>query len=145
MNLIIKTFQELDTKELYEILKARASVFIMKQNINYQDMDDIDYKSIHFFYMENDTVIAYLRAFYKDNEKEAVQIGRVLTLEHGKGLGKKLIENSLPEIKKRLPSKKIVMDAQTHAISFYEQFGFVVISEEFLEEGIMHVQMKLEL
>lgn len=145
MNLIIKTFQELDTKELYEILKARASIFIMEQNINYQDMDDIDYKSIHFFYMENDTVIAYLRAFYKDNEKEAVQIGRVLTLEHGKGLGKKLIENSLPEIKKRLPSKKIVMDAQTHAISFYEQFGFVVISEEFLEEGIMHVQMKLEL
>lgn len=145
MNLIIKTFQELDTKELYEILKARASIFIMEQNINYQDMDDIDYKSIHFFYMENDTVIAYLRAFYKDNEKEAVQIGRVLTLEHGKGLGKKLIENSLPEIKKRFPSKKIVMDAQTHAISFYEQFGFVVISEEFLEEGIMHVQMKLEL
>ena len=56
MNLIIKTFQELDTKELYEILKARASIFIMEQNINYQDMDDIDYKSIHFFYMENDKV-----------------------------------------------------------------------------------------
>jgi len=145
MNLIIKTFQELDTKELYEILKARASIFIMEQNINYQDMDDIDYKSIHFFYMENDKVVAYLRAFYKDDDKETVQIGRVLTLEHGKGLGKKLIENSLPEIKKRLPSKKIMMDAQTHAISFYEQFGFDVTSEEFLEEGIMHVQMELEL
>ncbi len=145
MSLIIKTFQELNTKELYEILKARASIFIMEQNINYQDMDDIDYESIHFFYMENDKVVAYLRAFYKDNGKEDVQIGRVLTLEHGKGLGKKLIENSLPEIKKRLPSKKIVMDAQTHAISFYEQFGFVVTSEEFLEEGIMHVQMELEL
>ncbi len=145
MNLIIKTFQELDTKELYEILKARASIFIMEQNINYQDMDDIDYKSIHFFYMENDKVVAYLRAFYKDDDKEIVQIGRVLTLEHGKGLGKKLIENSLPEIKKRLPSKKIMMDAQTHAISFYEQFGFDVTSEEFLEEGIMHVQMELEL
>jgi len=145
MNLIIKTFQELDTKELYEILKARASIFIMEQNINYQDMDDIDYKSIHFFYMENDKVVAYLRAFYKDDDKEIVQIGRVLTLEHGKGLGKKLIENSLPEIKKRLPYKKIMMDAQTHAISFYEQFGFDVTSEEFLEEGIMHVQMELEL
>lgn len=145
MSLIIKTFQELNTKELYEILKSRASIFIMEQNINYQDMDDIDYESIHFFYMENDKVVAYLRAFYKDNDKEDVQIGRVLTLEHGKGLGKKLIENSLPEIKKRLPSKKMVMDAQTHAISFYEQFGFVVTSEEFLEEGIMHVQMELEL
>ena len=38
-----------------------------------------------------------------------------------------------------------MMDAQTHAISFYEQFGFDVTSEEFLEEGIMHVQMELEL
>ena len=49
--LIAKHFNELTTKELYEILKARAAIFIMEQNIQYQDMDDIDYESLHCFYM----------------------------------------------------------------------------------------------
>lgn len=144
MKLIIKNFQDLETKELYEILKARATIFIMEQNINYQDMDDIDYKSIHFFYYDNDKVCAYMRAFYPTDHKDIVQIGRVLTITHGRGLGKRLMKESLPKIKELLPSKKIIMDAQTYAISFYEQFGFVVTSREFLEEGIMHVKMELE-
>lgn len=49
MKLTVKKFQELTTTELYEILKARAEIFIMEQDINYQDMDDIDYKSLHCF------------------------------------------------------------------------------------------------
>ena len=54
MNLIAKEFGELSTKELYEILKARAKIFIMEQSILYQDLDDVDYKSLHCFFMEND-------------------------------------------------------------------------------------------
>lgn len=145
MNLIVKTFEELTTKELYEILKSRAEIFIMEQEILYQDMDDIDYRSLHFFYKENDKVIAYLRVFYNDDKKEVARIGRVLTLEHGKGLGKQLLKESLPLIKEKMKCKKICMDAQTHAIGFYEQFGFKVTSDEFLEEGIMHVVMELDL
>lgn len=52
MNLIAKEFEELDIAELYEILKARAEIFIMEQNIHYQDMDNVDYKSLHCFFME---------------------------------------------------------------------------------------------
>ena len=44
---VAKTFDELSTKELYEILKARAAVFVVEQNIVYQDMDDKDYDSLH--------------------------------------------------------------------------------------------------
>ena len=39
MKLTVKKFQELTTTELYEILKARAEIFIMEQEINYQDME----------------------------------------------------------------------------------------------------------
>ena len=39
MELFAKSFEELDTTELYEILKARAEIFVMEQNIMYQDMD----------------------------------------------------------------------------------------------------------
>ena len=66
----------------------------MEQNIHYQDMDNIDYKSLHCFFVEDSKVIAYLRAYYEENDIDIVRIRRVLTLEHGKGIGKELITKS---------------------------------------------------
>lgn len=144
MKLTVKKFQELTTTELYEILKARAEIFIMEQDINYQDMDDIDYKSLHCFFIEDKKVIAYLRAFYQENDGDIVRIGRVLTLQHGNGTGRDLLEQSLKVIKENMKCKKIVMDAQKYAVGFYEKFGFKTISDDFYEEGILHVVMELD-
>lgn len=144
MNVITKKFEELTTAELYEILKARAEIFIMEQNINYQDMDDIDYRSMHCFIQEGDKVIAYLRAFYRSEDKSVVKIGRVLTLEHGKGVGRVLLEESIKAIKAKMQCNQIYIEAQKHAVGFYEKFGFVTTSGEFLEEGIIHVAMELD-
>ncbi|MBS7354311.1 MAG: GNAT family N-acetyltransferase, partial [Erysipelotrichaceae bacterium] len=36
---------------------------------------------------------------------------------------------------------RIVIEAQTYARSLYEKCGFVQSSEEFLEDGIPHIQM----
>lgn len=79
MKAISKYFTELTTTELYEILKARAEIFVVEQNCIYQDLDDIDYRSLHIFYEDNDKVIAYLRAFEKDSDAKTIQIGRVLS------------------------------------------------------------------
>ena len=49
MELKSKYFNELSTTELYEILKARSEIFVIEQKCIYQDIDDIDYKSIHIF------------------------------------------------------------------------------------------------
>ena len=144
MKLTVKKFQELTTTELYEILKARAEIFIMEQEINYQDMDDIDYKSLHCVFTEDKKVIAYLRAFYQENDGDIVRIGRVLTLQHGNGTGRDLLEQSLKAIKENMKCKKIVMDAQKYAVGFYEKFGFKTISDDFYEEGVLHVVMELD-
>ena len=145
MDLIVKEFSELTTVELYEILKARSAVFILEQKMNCQDMDRTDYKSLHFFYQENNEVIAYMRAYYKNDSTDVVQIGRVLTLHHGNGLGRKLLEKGIPAIKSKMNCKKICLDSQLHAAGFYEKLGFKVTSDEFLEEGVIHVAMELEL
>ena len=142
---IAKNFDELTAKELYEILKARAEIFVVEQQIIYQDMDDMDYKSLHCFLWEENRVSAYLRAYFPDDNIERIKVGRVLTLQHGRGFGKKLLEESISVIKNELKCKVICIDAQTHAIGFYEKFGFKVTSEEFWEEGILHVAMELEL
>lgn len=145
MQLIAKTFQELTSREVYEILKSRAEIFILEQNINYQDMDDIDYQSLHCFYQENNRVVAYLRAFYKDDDKKIVKVGRVLTLEHGKGLGGKFLEESIAIIKTKMPCQKIYIHSQKHAEKFYKRYGFVTTSDEFIEEGVVHIEMELKL
>lgn len=145
MRFITKSFEELTTTELYEILKARTEIFIVEQQINCQDIDDVDYKSLHCFLWSDNKVAAYLRAYYKNDDSERVKVGRVLTIQHGRGLGKRLLEESIPVIKSRLKCKFICIDAQKHAVGFYEKFGFKVTSGEFLEEGILHVTMVLEL
>ncbi len=73
------------------------------------------------------------------------QIGRVVNREHGKGLGKKLFTESMKIIKDRFKANKMYLEAQVYAIGFYEKFGFKVISDEFLEDGIPHVKMMADL
>ena len=145
MNFIAKVFDELTTAELYELLKARAKIFVEEQNIRYVDEDDVDYRSLHCFLWENGTVRAYLRAFTSDEGEGIAKVGRVLSIVHGEGLGTKVMTESIPEIKKRLNCSKIVIDAQSHAEEFYKFLGFVTVSDEFMEEGIPHVRMELDI
>ena len=71
-------------------------------------------------------------------------MGRVLTLEHGTGLGGKLLHNGLSIIREKMPCRKIYIEAQSYAVGYYEREGFKVTSAEFLEDGIPHVQMELD-
>ena len=136
-----KKFDELSTHELYEILKSRTQIFVVEQKISYVDMDGIDYNSLHCFIEDGGRVIACLRAFY-DNDN-SVKIGRVLTLTHGSGVGRELMERSLEAIKEKLPSQLIYVNAQEHAAGFYEKFGFSAVSNVFYEENIPHLRMEL--
>lgn len=142
MKLIAKNFNELSNSELYEILKSRTEIFTLEQKIVCQDIDDIDYDSLHCFFMEDNRVVAYLRAFYIN--ENVVKIGRVLTLKHGLGMGKELMIQSINAIKNKMKCQKIIMNAQKYAVGFYEKFGFKVASGEFLEEQVVHLAMELE-
>ena len=143
MNFISKKFNELTTVELYEILKSRTEIFLLEQRIICQDMDGKDYESLHCFFADGDKVIAYLRAFCSG--EGVVTIGRVLTLEHKKGLGSELMKKSIEEIKKEFGCKKIIVHAQKQAVGFYEKMGFCTVSDEYMEEGVPHITMEMKI
>ena len=147
MNLYVKTFQELTTKELYEILRVRAEVFVVEQNCIYQDLDEKDMDSLHLFYEKDGRIQAYLRIFVRDSKTKLVQIGRVLsTMEvRGTGLGLEIVKDGLEASKKHFGAEEVYIEAQCYAIGFYEKVGFQVTSEEFLEDGIPHVEMSVRL
>ena len=142
MKLIAKWFDELRTGELYEIIRSRAEIFLLEQGIVCQDLDGIDYHSLHCFLEEDGRVVAYLRAYL--TESGDVKIGRVLSLTHGIGLGSKLMTESLSKIATVWPERPITLHAQLHAKGFYEEFGFVATSAEFMEEGVLHIAMTLK-
>lgn len=141
----VKTFDELTTRELYEILKSRAVVFVKEQGISYVDADDVDYCAIHVFGMEEDRVCAYLRAYPDSTAAGTMKIGRVLTLEHGKGTGTELMRYAMRKLPEKTGCRRIIMDAQKQAVPFYERIGFTVTSDEYLEQGVVHVDMEIEI
>ena len=139
MELRTKFFNELSTRELYEIVRARQEIFLMEQNIVCRDFDGVDYDALHCFLWGDERVVAYMRAFMVDGE---IHLGRFLTVRHGEGLGRRLMEEALPVVKERLGCEAIVFHAQRHAEGFYHKLGFVTVSDVFLEEGIEHVIMR---
>ena len=139
MNFIAKNFDELLSTELYEILKARAKVFMFEQKIWYLDMDNVDYNANHLFLEENGEVVAYLRAFKGETDGE-IHIGRVLSVEHNKGLGTVLMNKALEYFKEN-DVKSIVLNSQIPAVRFYKKLGFDTFGEEFIEAGIPHIKM----
>ena len=141
MELRTNFFDQLSVRELYEIVRARQEVFLMEQRIVCRDFDGVDYDALHCFLWEDGRVIAYTRAFMQGDE---IHLGRFLTTRHGEGLGKRLMDLTIPAILERFDSTKISFHAQRHAEGFYERFGFETVSEVFLEEGIEHVVMERE-
>ena len=144
MRFIAKNFDELTAGQWYEIAKARMQVFMLEQGIICQDMDGVDYFSRHYFLEEDGRVLAYLRAFYADESKQTVQIGRVLSITHGIGLGAELMREALRDIWDTMGCRKITLHSQKHAEGFYEKLGFYPVSDEFLEEGVVHITMQLD-
>ncbi len=138
-----KTFDELINSELYEIIRSRAKVFLLEQKIMCLDADGVDYDSLHCFVTDGNEVTAYLRAFSVGDD--TVSVGRVLTLHHGRGDGKQLMEKSIKAIKKHFNCKKITLHAQKHVQGFYKKLGFKTVSDEFMEEGVVHVIMEIEI
>ena len=69
----------------------------------------------------------------------------LFTRHHGTGLGGYLLQEGISQILTKMNSAKIYIEAQCYAVGFYEREGFRICSEEFLEDGIPHVQMVLQL
>ena len=143
MNYKSKFFDELNTRELYSILKARIDVFVVGQKCAYPDLDDIDYNCLHVYSETDGRIDAYLRAYVM--EPGTVRMGRVLTKVRGKGLGLELLKKGIEEIKLKFNPERIYIEAQCYAVEFYQREGFKICSDEFFEDGIAHVKMELKL
>jgi len=126
----IKTFSELSTKELFEILYLRTKIFVVDQERIYQEVDEHDLEAIHVFEMINGKVVAYARIFPQGNK---VTFGRIVTAPEyrGQGLGKKLMEHVIKTIQQNFATKEVTIEAQVQVQDFYKLFNFESHGEPF--------------
>lgn len=144
MQWVVKTFYELTLDELYKILQLRSEVFVVEQNCVYQDIDDKDQKALHVFLLKEDSLIAYTRIFKPGDYFPEASIGRVIVKEEERshGYGFDIMNVSIEAVKKEYQTKTITISAQTYLLQFYSSLGFVPVGEEYLEDGIPHIEMR---
>jgi len=141
MDILVKHFNELTNKELYEIMKLRSEIFVVEQNCVCLDMDGIDCSSFHIFIMEGDQCTACLRCFMDEDDKKLAHIGRVVTRSHGKGQGGLILQKGIDFCLEQYGADSIYLEAQCYCLGYYEKYGFKVISDEIMVDGIPHKKM----
>ena len=142
----IKTFDQMTTSELYELLRIRSEVFVVEQDCVYQDVDNNDQTAIHIWLTKGGKVVAMCRICPEGTKLASTSIGRVITTERGKGYGMLIMKIAINTIMERIPAADhIEIEAQLTKQKFYERLGFVATSEPFMMEGLMHLEMKLDL
>lgn len=144
MTLHKKTFQELTTAELYELLRIRSDVFVVEQNCPYQDLDYDDQAAIHLWLTDREKIVALCRVCPAGTHMEEVSIGRVITTVRGKGYGKQIMLAGMEAAREHFGATRIDLEAQEYAKGFYEQVGFRQSSDTFILDDIPHIKMTWE-
>ncbi len=143
MNVITKHFSQLSTQELYEALRLRSLVFVVEQDCVYLDLDNLDQEAYHVFGWENDVLVAYARILAPGAHYTEPAIGRLVTHPdyRRRDFGKQIFDFALTECERIFETRHTRIMAQVYLRRFYEGFGYEQVSEEFLEDGIPHIEM----
>jgi ElaA protein len=134
------------------MLQLRQDVFVVEQACIYRDIDDKDKQATHIVGWDDSqqTLCACLRLMYLPENTSIMSIGRVVVAEdyRREGVGKKLMQVALEHIKQSaaqslISPPAITLSAQQHLTASYANFGFVIDSPPYDEDGISHVRMVL--
>ena len=140
-----KHHRELTTTELYALLALRCAVFVEEQQCAYLDVDgdDLQGDNRHLLGMHDNQLVAYARLLAPADAASPVKIGRVIVSDSVRGarLGNRLMEQAINSCQQHWPGRDLFLSAQAHLQAFYGQHGFVAVGENYLEDGIPHVDM----
>jgi ElaA protein len=127
-------------------IALREQVFCREQGVpRDEELDGRDGEALHLVALEpvSDGVIATLRLL---RDGTCAKVGRVAVQRDWRRLGiaARMLQLALTKAR-QLGATEARLAAQLEAKGLYEQAGFVVQSDQFMEAGIPHVWMGLQL
>jgi tRNA 2-thiocytidine biosynthesis protein TtcA len=131
-------------KNMDDCFYIRKEVFVKEQNVPIDDeIDGKDRQALQFLLLKDNKPVGTMRVFINTDERTA-HFGRVAILKEyrGLGLGEKMVSQVMKIISRRIAPIEIQLEAQTHAVGFYEKLGFSKVDDKtFLDAGIEHCNM----
>lgn len=124
----------------------RTEAYVIEQNCDPLDeFDEIDRSCDHYLGRVNGAPVTTCRA-YAENHSTA-RIGRVVTAtqHRGKGYALQMLAFVLNDIARNPALLDARVASQVSAMGLYEKLGFEAYGDEFIEAGIPHRMMRLEL
>lgn len=140
-------FEKMTGRQMHEILAVRQRIFVVEQHCVYLDADSLDPQSLHLTGRDSSgRLVAYARLNKPNSRFAEASIGRVLTVPEvrGRGLAHKAVQFCLDKCLESFPGISVKISAQLYLVDFYKGFGFKEISKPYDEDGIEHVEMKLD-
>jgi ElaA protein len=136
-------FESLSALEVYEIIQARESVFVVEQQCPYQEVDGLDLHAWHLRARVGDALAAYARIVDPGLKYAQPSIGRVMTVRNFRahGFGRPLMREAIRFTHQAFPGQGIRISAQARLKLFYESLGFAPDGPEYSEDGIPHIDM----
>lgn len=142
-------FADLALRELYDALQLRSLVFVVEQACPFLEADGDDDRAWHLLGVPAEPsadaprLAAYARLFAPGVKYAEASIGRVVThpAARGTGAGRALMAEAISTLDSLAPGAPVRIGAQKYLERFYESFGFARASDDYLEDGIVHLEM----
>ena len=138
--------KEVETiSEFVDAIRIRVDVFITEQGFKPGwEPDEHDKTARNFIAIVDDKIVGTAR--FRESEPRTIKVERMATKKEfrGRGIGKKILDFMMEEIKKLNP-KKVYANCQVQAKEFYEKCGFKPASEPYDQWGVMHLDMEYDL
>ena len=139
------TFTVAVTTDIATCRALRRTVFIEEQGVSEADeVDDLDGQAIHILATQDGVPVGSARLLTYGNTGK---VGRVCVLARarGTGLGAALMQAAVAQFRTMPGITAVKLGAQLHALAFYERLGFTPYGAVFLDAGIEHRDMRLDL
>ena len=133
------------TADIAACRALRRTVFIEEQGVSEADeVDGLDDQAIHILAKQDGRPVGSARLLTMG---DTGKVGRVCMLQEarGTGLGAALMQAAVAQFRTMPGIKRVKLGAQLHALAFYERLGFTPYGAVFMDAGIPHRDMVLEL
>jgi ElaA protein len=134
---------ELSPHTLLGILAVRQDVFVVEQQCAYPDIDarDAEAETVHLWIEDGEGRVLSTLRLLSDGES-GHRVGRVATLNEARDRG---YSGALLRRAIELAGPPITLSAQAYLVDWYARFGFEICGERWVEDGIEHAPMRLDL
>ena len=129
-------------REKEDAFFVRRKVFVEEQGVPLSlELDELDKTADHFVVYTNASPIGAGRIRETTSGIGKVERVCILPEYRGKHLGK-LIMQTLEDHAATKGFEKVILNAQSYAVPFYEKLGYIITSPEFMDADIPHRAME---